>query len=212
MILDPFRHQQRVFYQMKKNLRITLRRSVAASALFALLPVSSSAAILINVAQVGSDVVATASGSVNVSALTSLSGQVGNATVFPSAGVLLVGSTSSTAITWYSGATGPTGSNALGTGAGTSATSGSGDSVGVLGGATILLPASLTPTLSGSATFASTTLSQLGLSVGNYTWTWGTGANADSLTISVVPEPHQYAAAAGLGLVGLGLWRRHARK
>lgn len=198
---------------MKKNLGISLRHSVVAPALLALLPLSSSAAILINVVQVGPDVIASASGSVNVSALTALPNQLGNASVFPSVGVLLVGSTSSTSITWYSGATGPTGQNLLGPGASSvNADSGSGDSIGVLGGATILLPSSLTPTLSGSATFANTTLSQLGLSVGNYVWTWGSAANADSLTISVVPEPHQYAAVAGLCLVGVGLWRRHARR
>jgi hypothetical protein len=195
---------------MKKVFEGLPRLAVSASALLALLPVSSNAAIMIDVAQVGPDVIATASGSVNVSALTNPFAFQVSASVFPSQGVLVVGSISTTSVTWYQGATGP---SSMGSGgSAVNASSGAGQSIGVLGGSSILLPTSLTPTLSGSATFAGTTLSQLGLSVGTYTWTWGSGLNADSLTISVVPEPHQYAAVAGLCLVGVGLWRRHARR
>ena len=66
--------------------------------------------------------------------------------------------------------------------------------------------------ISSTSTYANHTLDDLGFIKGTYTWNWGSGSNADSLTLTVVPEPHQYAMAAGLGLVGIGLWRRHARK
>ena len=53
--------------------------------------------------------------------------------------------------------------------------------------------------LSGTSTFTSTTLAQLGLTQGQIsTWTWGSGANADSLRLEVqgVPAPLPIAGAA----------------
>lgn len=69
-----------------------------------------------------------------------------------------------------------------------------------------------TPARPVSATYAGATLNDVGLIPGTYNWAWGSGSNGDSVTVTVVPEPHEYAMAAGLGLVGIGLWRRHARK
>jgi len=67
--------------------------------------------------------------------------------------------------------------------------------------------------LSGTATYNNKTLADMGLTAGNsLDVSFGTGPNTDSYTVTVVPEPHQYAMVAGLGLVGIGLWRRHARK
>lgn len=197
---------------MKYTRRTVSAAMVAASTLLALLPSSSSAAIIIDVSQVGPDVVANASGSVNVAALSFLSPIDAYGAVFPSSGFLFVGTADMTTLDWYTGATGPT---SLGPGRITAASSGTGPGIGVFGGELgILLPATLTPALSGTSTFTGTTLAQLGLTAGTYTWTWGTGPTADSLTINVtaVPEPHQYAMAAGLGLAGMALWRRHSRR
>ncbi len=54
--------------------------------------------------------------------------------------------------------------------------------------------------LSGTMTFDNTTISGLGLTPGTYTWTWGAGSTADSFVVTVpsVPEP------ASLSLMALG--------
>jgi len=66
--------------------------------------------------------------------------------------------------------------------------------------------------LCSTATWDNTTIAAFGADPGIYTWTWGTGANADSLTLIVTPEPGS-ALLLCLGFVGLALlkWRSSIR-
>ena len=204
--MNPLRRFATAADQMKCPHRYLASAIVAASACLTLLPLSSSAAIIINVSEVGSDVVAVATGSANTSALSFQFNIPANAFIDPSNGNLLVGPASSTNFGWYNGASGPV---ALGNGSSTAASFGSGDGIGVLGSATIFLPTTPKASYAGSSTWAGTTLAQLGLNEGTYTWNWGAGANADSLTINVVPEPSTSAMAlAGLACGGYSMWRR----
>jgi hypothetical protein len=94
------------------------------------------------------------------------------------------------------------------------ASSGSGDLVGIDGGASVLtVPAGYVSgsPLSDKATYDSQTLASLGVTPGVYTWTWGAVpgvAQDDSFTLDIVaaPEPSTWimmlAGLAGLGLVG----------
>jgi hypothetical protein len=52
--------------------------------------------------------------------------------------------------------------------------------------------------LSDTATFSNESLASMGVIPGTYTWTWGTGRVSDSFTLIAVPEP------ASLGLLGVG--------
>ena len=60
--------------------------------------------------------------------------------------------------------------------------------------------------LFGSATFDNTTIAEMGLTPGEYTWTWSTpAAGSDFFTVRVVPEP---ASLSLLAVAGLCLLRR----
>ena len=56
-----------------------------------------------------------------------------------------------------------------------------------LGGRVIVVPDGYVSgtTISGSTTYASQTISSMGLSGGTYIWSWGAGANASSLVMVI---------------------------
>ena len=175
-----------------------------------LVPPASASLFTIDVTQQGSNVVATGSGSIDLTGLTfDGSGDLGGSFTEPTFGVLVVGPAQITAFDSYRGITAP---GSLGPGAlGGGASSGSGDLVGPdIAGP---LPVLIVPKgyasgdlLSDSAAWDSTTLSILGLTPGTYTYTWDSGA--DSLAINIgVPEPASLTLLAS-ALFGLGLVRR----
>jgi len=180
-----------------------------------LLAGSSYAAVDIVFAEQGGDVVATMSGTLNLTALSSpgTGGQPGF--VRPDTGFVMLAGSSSSFTTYTTGIQTPPNSGIFGTGGATLASSFSGDVLGIVSAGT---PALRVPSgyvsgdpLSSTTTWSSATLASLGITPGSYTWSWGSGANADTatLTASAVPEPSTWlflASAASSGVVVA--WRR----
>jgi len=174
------------------------------------------AAYVVDFQQDGSNVIATGSGTLNLSALTYKVTEPNFATVYPAAGLALVGPTTSTDTDEYSGVSfsGP-----ADFGSGTddvAATSGSGDLVGVAYPIeVILVPQGYVSgaALSDTSTWSGQSLNSLGITPGTYTWTWGSGVTADSftLTTSIVPEPASLTLLA-IGAAALLLRRRRTRQ
>ena len=168
------------------------------------------AGYVVTLEQVGSNVVATGNGAID---LTGLSFQ-GNTTVFaglnPSFADISTGpslflqDTSS-----FLGLMGPT---SFGGGGTTFASSGSGDPVEVLGSGHLLyVPEGYVSgnPLSDTSTYDNQTFASLGVTPGTYEWTWGTGPNQnctldiEALGAAAVPEPSVPATIA-TGLFGMG--------
>jgi hypothetical protein len=188
--------------------------SCALGALF-LLCSHASAATIITLEQVGSDVVATASGSIDLTGLTHGSFTNGGLSFLaPDDGDIII---QGAADDEYSGFTGP---GSFGPGDITYASSHSGDNFSLDAGSDLIkVPfgyVSDTP-LSATATWDSTSLSALGVTPGTYTWTWGTGADADSLTLyagvnppAAAPEPASLLLlSAGFAALGGFAVRKH---
>ena len=190
---------------------------------FGLCALPVQAAYIITVEQVGSDVVATGSGSINFDALAVYGDELGSSLLEASGGAIIVGPTTETDDTFYSGITGPI---TFGGGGEFLADSGDGGIVGLgtfdePSGGVVAVPqayVSGTPLGTSTATFTDATISGLGLTPGAYVWTWGDGATADSFTIDIssvgavtaAPEPATWAMMV-LGLAGLTLLRTRRR-
>ena len=155
------------------------------------------AAYIATLVQEGSDVVATGSGTINLTSLSIIPGTFATeASIQPSIGLLFIGQALNEFVSDYTGVTGPT---SFGNGNGDiTASSGSGDIVGVdettpFGVRTVTVPEGY---VSGSPLFENSTwnnqtLSSLGVTPGTYVWTWGSGPTADSFTLNIIltPEP-----------------------
>jgi hypothetical protein len=195
---------------------IPMKKAMLALGVMASLAGSAQAALLFSIAQVGADVVVTGSGSLNLGSVDASTGPgSGTPWVYLNMNSIGVGPTGAgNGYTVYP--TSETGG--FGGGSYFPADSASGDLFGFAGLAgpySLMVPSGYVSgaALSGSATYNNKTLADLGFTAGDSLHvSWGTSPNTDSFTATVVPEPHQYAMVAGLGLVGIGLWRRHARK
>lgn len=172
------------------------------------------AAYIETLEQVGGDVVATGSGSIDLTDLTFNDSETSLSSIAPVVGEILLGSAVSEQVSTYGGATGP--SN-FGTGGLTFASSGTGAGVAISDESYIGVPldyVSSSALGTSTATWAGTTLSALGVTVGTYTYTWGIGADADSFTLyagvnpPAVPEPDSLVLlAAGLAWIALARLR-----
>jgi hypothetical protein len=179
-------------------------------------PATSRADVIVNMEQIGPNVIATGGGSIDTTNLTFLGITNNQAYVFagnPSGSVAVVGGTTIVPEDVYRGITGP---SSFGSGSQFFATSGSGDGFGVVANTVLDLPSgyiSGSP-LSATSTWSGRSFSSLGLTPGSYTWTWGAGAHADSFTLNIgaapVPEPTTLTMALFGGLAGIGarLWSR----
>jgi hypothetical protein len=177
---------------------------------------TSRAGVIVSLQEVGGDVVATGSGSIDTTALTLLGNTNNSANVwagFPLGSFAVVGGTTTVPQDVY---TGITGSASFGSGDQFFATSGGGDVFGVVANIVLDLPSGYVSgtSLSATSTWAGASFSSLGLTPGSYSWTWGAGADADSFTLNIggtapIPEPTGLVllATGVLGLASYG-WRR----
>jgi hypothetical protein len=168
------------------------------------------AAYTVTLLQQGTDVIATGSGSLDLTDLTSLGPDLDNPRVFGPKATIIVGPAGPTILSAYSGLSGP---GSFGPGFNHDADSGTGNVVGLLGlGGILGVPTtytSSTPLGTSTATWSSATFASLQVTPGTYEWTWGTGADADTFTLQIgpaaaVPEPASLALF-GIGLAGLGM-------
>jgi hypothetical protein len=177
------------------------------------------AAAIINIDQVGSNVVATGAGTIDLTDLHATGGGNDYSVIDASNGNIVVGPSAGGGVIIYSGITGPT---SFGSGPLKFADSGTGDLFGV-DFSILELPFLYTSgdPLNGSATFLNRSFSTLGLTPGTYTYTWGTptDGHADSLTVQIgpaatAPVPLPSSLAGGsvlLAMAGMLARRRPSR-
>ena len=175
-----------------------------------------------NIQEVGTDVVVSASGAVNKAnwIFSNTSGSTSRY-VWADLGSARVGLNSGFSEYYRTPTLTP--SPVMGPGAITSATSSSGHIIGFTAGwstaSELWVPQGYVSgnSLSGTATFAFTTLSSLGYSPtsATYTYTVGSGATQDTIIFnigSVTPVPEASGSVAGLGLAMAGLYQLRRRK
>jgi hypothetical protein len=204
---------QSFYWRNLMSLRKTSLSIAAALLALAATGPMARAAYVEYVQQVGSDVVATGSGTINTAALTLQGSATNDAVLIPGSGLALFGPASGTYSDEYAGFT--SGSSDFGAAIGTAATSGSGDLVGVAGLTDLIVPNGYVSgaSLSDTSTWAGATYSSLGLTLGpgTYTWEWGSGETFDYFVMDVEPAP-AVPEPASLGLIGVGCLGLLARR
>jgi hypothetical protein len=149
----------------------------------------------VSVSQVGPDVVWSGSGSFNLTSLTLNQNIPGITGGFNrDFAQFIVGPTSPSAGTTYSGSSFTTFPTSFGSGSGFPPSSSSGSLFGVVqtvggGPREVAVPQGYVSgtVISGSMTYNSQTIAGMGLSGGTYTWAWGSGGNASSLVMTITP-------------------------
>ncbi len=171
---------------------------------------SARANVIATINQVGTSVVGTGSGTVDLAGLTFLGSGSLAAGVNPSIAAFNAGSGP---FDFYSGVSGPT-SFGIG-GPSFPASSSTGNPVSIFGQAGELrLPQGYLTggPLSGTFTFNNATFAGLGVTPGTYVWTWGTGVHADSFTLQIgpagVPDAGSTLPLLSFALLGVAALRR----
>lgn len=153
------------------------------------------AAVIVTLGESGGDVVATASGSLDLSGLRFVEAASYPLAIYPAVAAITLGPAWDS-VENYDGLTAwPT---SFGSGGNTAPDSSSGFffAVGENTFAIERFYVNFSP-ISGSSTWLNTSLEQLGVTPGTYTWSW----TADSITLNVVPEPSTDVIMILAGLV-----------
>ncbi|MHB1934930.1 MAG: PEP-CTERM sorting domain-containing protein [Leptospirillum sp.] len=201
---------------MKKFFNSSFKRFVLSGMTSALVLFATGTAwaeYIVNLDQVGSNVVATGSGTLNLTALTFDVTSLVADIMAPSTGDLSIGPSFVKSNVYFGTFSGP---RSFGSGGPSSPNSGGGDYVSFAyncncsdGELEVPLGYTSGSLLSSNSTWDNTTLTALGVTPGTYTWTWGTGANADSLVldagVSATPEPPTFWLMA-TGILGMFGW------
>jgi len=182
--------------------------AIAATSLFSVQPAQ---AFTVTLEELGSNVVATGSGTIDLTGLIFLSvGGVGGAAIAPNQGRFQLAGGS---ILNYTGLSGPT---SFGSGGFTLANSSSGDAVGTLvfGSRVLFVPSGYLSgnPLSGTSTYNNATFASLGVTPGTYVWSWGTGLPNQNFTLQIgpagVPDGGSTVSLLGCALLGVAALRR----
>jgi hypothetical protein len=139
----------------------------------------------VTITQVGNDVVWSGSGSFNLTALTSAGGSTIGGGYQANQAVWAIGPI--TSVDTYSGTI--TYPPTFG-GGGTGVTSNTGSAFGILPGGSgrlLYVPSGYTSNsvISGTSTYANTTIAGMGLTLGTYTWSWGSAPNTSTLVMVI---------------------------
>lgn len=156
----------------------------------------------VTMAQMGPDVVATGSGTIDLTGLTLQFSSTFNTELYPAHGILGTGPFAN--VDDYFGLSGPA---SFGPGFGGFPSSTSGDHVALEDFALdVQVPQGYVSgaPLASSATYAGT-ISSLNLTPGTYTWTWNAGANSFVLVVPAIPTPEPGTLVLlASGLLGTG--------
>lgn len=167
------------------------------------------AAYMMTLTEVGSDVVATGSGSLDLTGLSQRE-SVFAPFINPQRADLYVGMAQEVPAPVYEGTI--IGPGNFGPGGFNNSASGSGDVAGIADGLSgVVVPEGYVSgaALSGNATWNNSSFTSLGVTPGTYVWSWGSSASDDTLTLqigpaAIVPEPSSLTLlSSGLGLLGL---------
>jgi PEP-CTERM motif len=166
------------------------------------------AAYVVTYSEVGSGVVASGSGSIDLGGVNFIGSSSQQSFVVPALAQELTGAPGSADV--YDGLL--NGPSNFGPSGGADADAGTGDLVGFEGppDGEVAVPEGYVSgdPLSGTATYAYQTLASLGLTPGSYVYTFGSGSDADTITVDIGPGPGPGAAVpepASLALLGSGL-------
>jgi hypothetical protein len=199
-------------WSMKALPKTFLSLTLFGIAVTSLFCVQRAQAFTMTLEQVGSNVVATGSGAINLTGLSFPFLTMTPSGIQANIGYINTGTPDFFQQDAYSGFTGPT---SFGSGGFFSADAISGDIVGIDGLAgLIFVPEGYVSgaALSDSITFNNATLANLGVTPGTYVWTWGAGLPNQNFTLIIggvgVPDGGSTVSLLGCALVGLAAVRR----